>query len=107
MKIFKSFIIITSLFLCSIFLTQCATYDFSKPVVQQGNLLPESLLNRLRLGMSKNDVAILLGSSLLEPSFTYDRWDYAYSLRKRDSLVIKRHVSLFFKNDKLTVIQKH
>ena len=103
MKITKCYIIIASL--C--FLTHCATYDFSKPTVQQGNLLPGSTINRLHIGMSKNDVAILMGTSLLNPPFTNNRWDYAYTLRKRGGFVDKRNLTLYFKNDHLTAIQKH
>jgi outer membrane protein assembly factor BamE len=92
--------------LCILSLTSCATYDFSRRIVQQGNLLTPSTVNRLTLGMSKQDTAILLGTSLLSPTFNNDRWDYAYTRRKGATSNTVRHVSLYFSNDKLIRIEQ-
>jgi outer membrane protein assembly factor BamE len=86
-------------------LTSCTTYDFSRRVVQQGNLLSPAVVNRLTLGMSKQDVAILLGTSLLSPLFNNDRWDYAYTKRTGSTSNTTRHISLYFSNDKLARIE--
>lgn len=87
-------------------LTQCTSFDLSRRVVQQGNLLPKSTLDRLKIGMSKNDVAILLGTSLLSPAFNLDRWDYAYTWRRGHGTMTMSTVSLYFHNDKLTRIER-
>jgi len=87
-------------------LTHCASYDFSRRVIQQGNLLPQSKLERLKIGMSKNDVAILMGTSLLSPTFNNNRWDYAYTLRKGNSSLHVRRISLYFSHDRLSRIEK-
>lgn len=73
-------ILITTLIAGS--LTQCMSYDFSRRIVQQGNLLPQDKIERLKVGMSKEDTAILMGTSLLSPLFNNDRWDYAYTWRR-------------------------
>jgi outer membrane protein assembly factor BamE len=86
-------------------LTNCNSYDFSRRVVQQGNLLPQAKIDRLKIGMSKNDVAILMGTSLLSPTFNNNRWDYAYSCRAGNGPLVVRHVSLYFANDRLTRIE--
>lgn len=87
-------------------ITSCATYDFSRRVVQQGNLLPQSKIQRLRLGMSKDDVAILMGSSLLSPTFNNNRWDYAYTRRKGNGVMTVCNLSLYFANGALVRIEK-
>ena len=87
-------------------LTSCSTYDFSRHIVQQGNLLTESTVSRLNLGMSKQDAAILMGTSLLSPTLNNDRWDYAYTWRKGSTSNAVRHVSLYFSGDKLTRIEQ-
>ena len=102
MKITKCYIIIASL--C--FLTQCATYDFSKPTVQQGNLLPQSKIERLKIGMSKEDVTILMGNSMLSPMFNNDHWDYAYTLRKGSGPVEVHNLSLYFTHGALARIER-
>lgn len=96
-------LILRILFIIS--LTSCTTYDFSRRVVQQGNLLSPAVVNRLAIGMSKEDVAILLGTSLLSPLFNNDRWDYAYTKRKGSTSDTVRHISLYFSNNKLVRIE--
>lgn len=86
-------------------LTQCESYDFARRVRQQGNLLPQSKIQRLKIGMSKNEVSILMGTSLLSPSFNNNRWDYAYTWRRGNGSMEKRYVSLNFVNDSLTRIE--
>lgn len=87
-------------------LTQCMSFDFSRRVVQQGNLLPQSKIERLKIGMSKNDAAILMGTSLLSPTFNNNRWDYAYTWRKGNRPLIIRHISLYFSHDAIVRIEK-
>jgi outer membrane protein assembly factor BamE len=86
-------------------LTQCASYDFSRRIAQQGNLLPQEKIERLKVGMTKNDASILMGTSLLSPTFNNDRWDYAYTWRKGSGPLKVRHVSLYFIKDTITRIE--
>lgn len=88
-------------------LSSCSTYDFSRRIVQQGNLLPQSKIARLRIGMSKDDVAILMGNSLLSPTFNNNRWDYAYTRRKGNGDLIVCNLSLYFVNGALARIERH
>ncbi len=86
-------------------LSNCVSYDFARRVVQQGNLLPQAKLERLHLGLTKSDVAILMGSSLLSPSFTNNRWDYAYTWRRGSGALEVRQLSLYFSNNRLIRIE--
>ena len=85
-------------------LTNCVSYDFSRPVVKQGNLIPQQKIARLHTGMSKEDVAILMGTSLLSPTFNNERWDYAYTVREGSSPMQVKHLTLYFSHDVLTRI---
>lgn len=86
-------------------LTQCTSYDFARRITQQGNILPQSKIERLRVGMSKNDVAILMGTSLMSPTFNNDRWDYAYTWRRGSNALEIRNVVLYFSGNTLTRIE--
>ena len=86
-------------------LSHCASYDFSRRVVQQGNLLPHSKIARLKIGMSKSDAAILMGTSLLSPTFNDNRWDYAYTLRQGNGPLLVRNLSLYFSGNRLARIE--
>jgi outer membrane protein assembly factor BamE len=92
--------------LLALSLTHCASYDFSRRVIQQGNLLPQSKIERLKPGMSKEDVVILMGSSLLNPPFEENRWDYAFTWRRGSGATTQRHLVLYFKNDRLARIER-
>ncbi|MBI2785758.1 MAG: outer membrane protein assembly factor BamE [Legionella longbeachae] len=87
-------------------LTQCSSFDLSRRVAQQGNLLPQSKIDRLKIGMSKNEIAILMGTSLLNPTFNNDRWDYAYTWRRGHGNITMRTVSLYFSHGTLTRIER-
>lgn len=96
------------IFICSLLslsLTQCASYDFARRVAQQGNLLPQEKIQRLKIGMSKEDAAILMGTSLLSPTFNNNRWDYAYTWRKGTGPIAIRTVTLYFSGNRLARIE--
>ena len=101
-KMQKSSLILNAILLLA--LTSCSSYDFSKRIVQQGNLLSPTTVNRLAIGMSKEDVAILMGTSLLSPRFNNNRWDYAYTRRVGSTSNTVRHASLYFVNNRLSKI---
>ncbi len=85
-------------------LTHCASIDFSQRRKQQGNLLPANKIARLHAGLSKQEVAVIMGTSLISPIFRKDRWDYAYTLQRGNGLMEKRKVVLYFKNNRLSRI---
>lgn len=91
--------------LATLTLTHCESYDFARRIAQQGNLLPHSKIERLKVGMSKEDVAILMGTSLLSPIFNENRWDYAYTWRRGLGPVDIRHVTLYFNHGTLARIE--
>jgi len=100
MRSFTVFSIIA--LLCT--LSGCMSYDFSNRIVQQGNLLPQKNLDKIKVGMSKQDVAKIIGSSLLNNTFNDDRWDYVYTWRTGTGPIKMRRVSFSFKNNLLTHI---
>lgn len=74
--------------------------------VQQGNLIPQSRIERLKVGMTKNDVARIMGTTLLMTPFSDSHWDYAYVKRVGSDTVMKKHLVLDFDGDILTHISE-
>ncbi|MDF1757442.1 MAG: outer membrane protein assembly factor BamE [Legionellaceae bacterium] len=91
----------------SLSMAGCTTYDYSRTTVQQGNLLSQSRIDRLQIGMSKEDVAILMGTSLISPLFNTDRWDYAYTWQRVGKFEKIKTVSLKFVNQRLASIEQY
>ncbi|MFC1702351.1 outer membrane protein assembly factor BamE [Pseudomonadota bacterium] len=72
-----------------------------KQNVQQGNALEQEDLDEVQLGMSKKQVAYLLGTPAVADPFHHDRWDYISMLSRRGGEPVRRLVTLRFENDAL------
>jgi outer membrane protein assembly factor BamE len=73
--------------------------------VQQGNVLDQENVSRLKLGLNRSQVRFLLGTPLVVDPFRSDRWDYVYVFYKAGRLAEQKHISLFFEGDTLTRIE--
>ncbi|MFO1289091.1 MAG: outer membrane protein assembly factor BamE [Nitrosomonas sp.] len=73
--------------------------------IQQGNVVTEDMVEKLRLGMTRSQVRFVLGSPLITDVFHINRWDYVYSLAPSGRLSEKRRLSVFFDGDLLTHIE--
>ena len=69
--------------------------------VQQGNLIAQESVSKLKKGMTKSEVRQILGTPLLMDPFHGNRWDYFFSAEVRGKLVERNKLSVFFENDKL------
>lgn len=72
-----------------------------KQNVQQGNAHEQEDLDQLELGMTKKQVAYLLGTPAIHDPFHQDRWDYISLLSRRGGEPLSRLVTLTFENDVL------
>ena len=73
--------------------------------VQQGNIITQQDINRVRLGMNKKQVRFVLGTPLLRDAFHNNRWDYIYTLNHGRRKAVKKRVSVLFSNDKVISIE--
>lgn len=73
--------------------------------VRQGNFVTPEMREKLKLGMTKQQVRFVMGTPLLNDAFHGNRWDYMYSLAKRGSLVEQQGMTLYFEGDNLTRIE--
>ena len=73
--------------------------------LQQGNVIDKEELDKLKIGMSKQQINFLLGTPLLVDPFHKDRWDYVYTLKTDNQrLQVKKHLTLIFSGDTLAQI---
>ncbi|MCY4050882.1 MAG: outer membrane protein assembly factor BamE [Gammaproteobacteria bacterium] len=74
-----------------------------RPDIQQGNELTDEMLSSITLGMTKDEVADILGEPLITDPFNRDRWDYYYFLRDgKTGSVIRRTLFIEFIDDKIS-----
>ena len=76
-----------------------------RPEIQQGNIVTQEAVNRLKPGMSKRRVRFLLGSPMLTDTFHPDRWNYVYTLGKGSRIAEEKRLVLFFEDDRLTRLE--
>ena len=72
--------------------------------VQQGNVITQEQLARVKPGMNRLQVRDALGSPLLTDAFHPDRWDYIFTLRQGGKPLQRRNIVLLFDGDVLKSI---
>ena len=72
--------------------------------IQQGNVVDQTMVDQLEIGMERRKVRFILGTPLLVDSFNPDRWDYVYVLRPGSGPEVSQRLSVYFVDDKLTRI---
>lgn len=69
--------------------------------MQQGNIITQDMVDKLKPNMTKSQVRFVLGTALIGDVFHKDRWDYVYRLLQHGNLVEEYKLTVFFEDDKL------
>jgi outer membrane protein assembly factor BamE len=72
--------------------------------IQQGNVITQEMVNKLKPGMTRSQVRFALGSPMISDAFHENRWDYLYRFEQRGRLVEQRKLTIFFEDDRLVRI---
>jgi outer membrane protein assembly factor BamE len=72
-----------------------------KMEIQQGNVVTQDMVDKLKPGMSKSQVRFALGTPLVLDPFHNDRWDYVYEKQKGGRVIEQRRIVVLFADDKL------
>jgi outer membrane protein assembly factor BamE len=89
----------------------CATVDKYVPTarsfgvykldINQGNYLTQDMVEKLKVGQSKQQVRAILGTPLIASAFRDNRWDYVYEYAPQGRLAEHRKLTVYFEEDKL------
>jgi outer membrane protein assembly factor BamE len=69
--------------------------------IQQGNVVTQEMISKLRQGMTRSQVKFVMGTALVTDAFHPDRWDYFYKFDKGGKPREERRLTLVFEGDKL------
>lgn len=72
--------------------------------IQQGNVITQEMVNKLKPGMTRSQVRFALGSPMISDAFHENRWDYLYRFEQRGRLIEQRKLTIFFEDDHLVRI---
>ena len=73
--------------------TACSLYRIT---VQQGNVITQEMVNSLKPGMTREQVAYIMGEPVVRNPFNESQWDYVYTLQVPGRVERQRKLSLFF-----------
>ena len=83
--------------------SSCSVY---KVEVQQGNVITQEMIDKLKPGMTRSQVRFVLGTPLITDAFHLNRWDYYYYLRPSNKGTGEsQRLTVIFKNDTLVSVQ--
>lgn len=90
-----------ALVLLVLILSACSWLPIYRLEINQGNYVTEDMVERLKLGMTRQQVRAALGTPLVADPFHADRWEYVYELRRKGRVVEHRQLNVFFVDDRL------
>ena len=96
--------ILTVIFLTAA-LAACSTFRFPgvhRITIQQGNVITQQMIDKLRPGMTKSQVKFVLGNAVVDDSLDAHRWDYIYTIQIAGGDRIRKVLSVYFVDDRLS-----
>lgn len=96
----QKLIILTSF---SLLLGACSLFPevYSVPRYQ-GNIVEQKMIDKLKPGLTRDQVTYIMGTPLIQDPFHQGRWDYVYTTQTVNSDRTEEHIALFFTGDTLT-----
>jgi len=83
----------------------CSTYQFPgvhRITIQQGNVVTQTMIDKLKPGMTKSQVHYVLGTTVIDDALNKDRWDYIYTIQIPGNLTIQKKLQIYFVEGRLS-----
>lgn len=93
-----------SVALAALLTASCAFPRLHRVTVQQGNVITQEMVDQLKPGMTREQVAFVMGQPVVRNAFDDTRWDYVYTIDVPGSFESRLLVSLYFTGDELARI---
>ena len=77
------------------------TWGVYKIDVNQGNFVTQDVAEKLRVGQTKSQVRVLLGTPLVADAFHANRWDYIYRFESSGRVRDDHRLTIHFEDDKV------
>lgn len=88
-------------------LSSSGCIDVYRMDVQQGNVVAQEMIDKVKPGMTRAQVRFVLGTPLINDPFHPDRWDYVYFQKKfgGDSAPEMHRLTAIFEGDTLARLE--
>jgi outer membrane protein assembly factor BamE len=75
-----------------------------RPDLNQGMIITQEMVDQLKVGMSRRQVAFIMGPPPVVDSFQPDRWDYIEAHKPGGGDFESKRLSVFFEDDRLVAV---
>lgn len=83
-------------------LSACSLPVFFRVPIVQGNIVTAEQVGKLQKGMTKKQIAYVLGTPMIASPFAKDRWDYVFYYRNPHAHVRQSRLTLYFVQGRLS-----
>lgn len=86
-------------------LQACSTYEFPgvhRITIQQGNVVTQAMIDKLKPGMTKRQVRFVLGNPVVDDQLNQNRWDYIYTVDVPGIERMQQNLQVYFVDDRLS-----
>ncbi len=92
----------TSIIAVALSLSACSSWVY-RIDIPQGNYLEQKSIDKIQVGMTKEQVKFVLGSPVMIDSFDEDTWNYVYRFKsgRSEELDMQKSFTMKFEDDKL------
>ena len=92
----------TSIIAIALSLSACSSWVY-RIDIPQGNYLEQKNIDKIQIGMTKEQVKFVLGSPVMIDTFDKDTWNYVYRFKSGRSkkLDMQKSFTIKFEDDKL------
>ena len=98
-KCYPMRILLISLIL--VFISACGFPGVYKINIEQGNIVTQEMVDKLKPGMSRRQVKFIMGTPLIKDTFNRNRWDYVFMLRNGSKVLDQSRLTVEFNEDTL------
>jgi outer membrane protein assembly factor BamE len=97
----------TTVILACLVQAACSMPNFRLPrlhkvTIQQGNVITQRMIDQLEPGLTRSQVAFIMGEPIYRNTFDDSRWDFLYSVEIPGTYREQRRLTVYFDGDVMT-----
>jgi len=85
----------------SLIMISCSNASIYRVSITQGTVFKQEDINKLELGMTKDQVTYVMGQPSFENFFEKNVWNYFYQIKTGDTIELERRLKLVFDDKNL------
>ncbi len=86
----------------------CSSLNFPgvhRITIQQGNIVSQQMIDKLKPGMTKSQVRFILGNPIVDDALDKNRWDYIQTIKVAGGEMSSSRLILYFREDRLSYFE--